>query len=106
MYKRQALSIQALQMAIDPVSYTHLDVYKRQLAGRAVEVGAFKAQSEQSFFYIFLEMGHVDGIEFFRQRRAPFFFILDQDRVVRKVIQGYGIEKTDKEITDAIKALL
>ena len=33
---------------------------------------------------------------------APFFFILDQDRVVRKVIQ----EKTDKEITDAIKALL
>ena len=37
---------------------------------------------------------------------APFFFILDQDRVVRKVIQGYGIEKTGKEITDAIKALL
>ena len=37
---------------------------------------------------------------------APFFFILDQDRVVRKVIQGYGMEKTDKEITDAIKALL
>lgn len=37
---------------------------------------------------------------------APFFFILDQDRVVRKVIQGYGMEKTDKEITDAIKVLL
>lgn len=37
---------------------------------------------------------------------APFFFILDQDRVIRKVIQGYGMEKTDKEITDAIKALL
>lgn len=37
---------------------------------------------------------------------APFFFILDQDWVVRKVIQGYGMEKTDKEITDAIKALL
>ena len=37
---------------------------------------------------------------------APFFFILDQDRVGSKVIQGYGMEKTDKEITDAIKALL
>ena len=37
---------------------------------------------------------------------APFFFILDQDRVIRKVIQGYGMERTDKEIIDAIKALL
>lgn len=37
---------------------------------------------------------------------APVFFILDKDRVIRKVIRGYAIEKTDKEITDAISEIL
>lgn len=37
---------------------------------------------------------------------APLFFILDQDRVIRKVIRGYRMGRTDEEITDAIKALL
>ena len=38
-----------------------------EFAGRAVEVGAFEAQSEQRFLYILLEVGHVDCIEFLRQ---------------------------------------
>lgn len=37
---------------------------------------------------------------------APFFFIVDEQRVVRKVIQGYRNEKTDKEIIKAINELL
>ncbi len=37
---------------------------------------------------------------------APFFFILDERHIIRKVIRGYGNEKTNKEIMDAITELL
>lgn len=37
---------------------------------------------------------------------APVFFILDEQRIIRKVITGYGKESTDKEIMSAIKELL
>ena len=34
---------------------------------------------------------------------APYFFIVDQERIIRKVIRGYSNENTDKEIINAIK---
>lgn len=37
---------------------------------------------------------------------APYFFIIDQERIIRKVIRGYSKENTDKEIIYAIKKLL
>ena len=37
---------------------------------------------------------------------APYFFIVDQERIIRKVIRGYSNENTDKEIINAIKELL
>lgn len=37
---------------------------------------------------------------------APYFFILDQERIIRKVIRGYRKGNTDKEIVNAIKGLL
>ena len=37
---------------------------------------------------------------------APWFFILDKERIVQKVIRGYGGERTNKEILDAIAPLL
>ena len=37
---------------------------------------------------------------------APYFFILDKERIIRKVIRGYGMGKTDKEITETIEELL
>lgn len=37
---------------------------------------------------------------------APFFFILDEHHIIRKVIRGYGNERTNKEIMDAITELL
>lgn len=37
---------------------------------------------------------------------APFFFILDEHRIIRKVIRGYGYGRTDKEIMEAIRKLL
>ncbi len=36
----------------------------------------------------------------------PSFLILDKDRVIRKVVEGYGKGTTDKEIRDAINELL
>lgn len=39
-------------------------------------------------------------------KSVPVFYILDKDRVVRKIIKGYGTGITDKEIRDAINELL
>ena len=37
---------------------------------------------------------------------APFFFVLDDQRIIRNVIKGYSQGTTEKEIRDAIAALL
>lgn len=37
---------------------------------------------------------------------VPAFFILDEKRIIRKVILGFGEETTDREIRDAIKELI
>ncbi|NDW11946.1 TlpA family protein disulfide reductase [Bacteroides sp. 214] len=78
----------------------------------AIETWVRKSHSYQNYTaknnlnYTFL--GATD--EVIKQYRtgggAPFFFILDEQRVVRKVVFGYSKERTDKEITDAITALL
>lgn len=39
-------------------------------------------------------------------RGVPYYFILDKDRVIKKVIYGYGKGQTDKEIIGAIRELL
>ena len=35
-------------------------------------------------------------------RGVPFFFILDENRVIKRIIKGYNLEHTGKEITQAI----
>jgi thiol-disulfide isomerase/thioredoxin len=37
---------------------------------------------------------------------VPVFFVIDKDRIIRKVINGYSREKTDKEIRNAIGEFL
>jgi len=37
---------------------------------------------------------------------VPVFFILDENRIIRKIIKGYSKDSTDKEIRDAINALI
>ena len=39
-------------------------------------------------------------------KSVPVFFILDEQRVIRKVISGYSKEATDSEIRAAIDALI
>lgn len=39
-------------------------------------------------------------------RAAPYFFLLDKNHVIRKVFFGYSPGKTNKEIEEAIKAML
>lgn len=39
-------------------------------------------------------------------RAAPWFFLLDENRIVRKIFQGYSLERTGKEISEAIDELL
>lgn len=48
-----------------------------------------------------------DVVEAFQTGRAvPFFFILDGQRIIRKVIQGYSTDTTDEEIIGIINELL
>jgi len=42
----------------------------------------------------------------YQVRRVPVFYLLDENRVIRSVIQGYEKETTDKEIRDIINDLI
>jgi len=62
-------------------------------------------QGRNHFSYKFL-MSTNEVTKRYRIKSIPVFFILDKNRVIRKVIQGYGIGTTDKEIRDAINELI
>jgi len=44
--------------------------------------------------------------ENYQIRGVPAFFILDENRIIRKIIRGYSKETTDKEIIEAINKLI
>ena len=56
--------------------------------------------------YLFLDGDEKVKEEYLTGGAAPYFFILEKEQIIRKVIRGYGMVKTDKEITDAIEELL
>jgi len=62
--------------------------------------------NRNSLTYKFLSASD-DVVEKYHTHRAvPVFFILDEQRVIRKVIRGYSAETTGKEIRDAIIELI
>lgn len=78
----------------------------------AIETWNRKAHSLQNYAnkhhigYTFL-VGNDAVVEAYKTgRAAPFFFVLDEQRVVKKVIQGYSPDDVEKEIEDAVKELL
>lgn len=56
--------------------------------------------------YTFLEGSDAVVDAYKTGRAAPFFFILDQQRNIRKIIFGYSKDKTDKEIMSVINKLI
>lgn len=62
-------------------------------------------QKRNNFSYKFL-MSTKDVTKSYTITSFPVFFILDKNRVIRKVINGYGQGTTDKEIRDAINELI
>ena len=44
--------------------------------------------------------------ELFNVRGVPVFYILDNNKIIRKIVRGYANETTDKEIRDTIEELL
>jgi len=44
--------------------------------------------------------------ESYQVNGVPSFFILDKERVIRKIIRGYEVGTTDKEIRDAVNELI
>ncbi|MBA7551846.1 Thiol-disulfide oxidoreductase ResA [subsurface metagenome] len=62
-------------------------------------------QGRNDFNYKFL-MSTDDVNKSYQVKAVPVFYILDEKRVIRKVIGGYGPGTTDKEIRDAINELI
>jgi len=62
-------------------------------------------QERNLFSYKFL-MSTEEVTEKYQIRATPVFYILDENRVVRRIIRGYGKGTTDKEIRDAINELI
>jgi thiol-disulfide isomerase/thioredoxin len=62
-------------------------------------------QRRNNFNYKFL-LSTREVTESYQIKSVPVFFILDENRVILRVIKGYGEGTTDKEIRDAINALI
>jgi thiol-disulfide isomerase/thioredoxin len=62
-------------------------------------------QRRNNFNYTFL-MSTKDVTAHYKVKSVPVFFILDENRVIKKVINGYGEISTDKEIRNAINDLI
>jgi thiol-disulfide isomerase/thioredoxin len=62
-------------------------------------------QKRNNFNYKFL-MSTKDVTNSYQIRSVPVFFILDENRVIKKVLNGYGEGSTDKVIKDAIYDLI
>lgn len=56
--------------------------------------------------YLFLCAANEVTKQYRNNGGVPVFYLLDKNRIVRKVVQGYTIETTDKDITDTINELL
>ena len=56
----------------------------RELAGGTVKVGALEAQSEERLLHVFLEVGHVDGVELLGEHRH----LLDELHVIVALVVG------------------
>lgn len=78
----------------------------------AIETWGRKAHSLQNYAdkhhiqYTFLEGNDAVVDAYKTGRAAPFFFILDKQRVIRDIIQGYSKDKTDQEITNVVNNLI
>jgi len=62
-------------------------------------------QKNNDFSYKFL-ISTNEVTSKYRVEATPVFYILDQNRVIRKIINGYGEKSTDREIRQAIEELI
>ncbi|MCX2745306.1 TlpA disulfide reductase family protein [Mangrovivirga sp. M17] len=66
-------------------------------------IGRYKDRNELNYRFL---VSNKKTSEQYKIQGVPVFFILDEDRVIKKVVIGYTTEKTDKEITRIIEELL
>ena len=86
-YERSNLDLIAIETWNDDP-----EVIKRYISNNKITYHYLKATDENKKQY------QISGV--------PVFYILDENRIIRKVIKGYSKESTDKEIRDAINALI
>lgn len=68
------------------------EVVKRYISNNKINYPYLLSTEEDKMLY------QISGV--------PVFFILDENRIIRKIIRGYSKDSTDKEIRDAINALI
>lgn len=86
-YERSNLDLIAIETWNDDP-----EVIKRYISNNKITYHYLKATDENKKQY------QISGV--------PVFYILDENKIIRKVIKGYNKESTDKEIRDAINALI
>lgn len=116
-FKSKVLMIQFTSVTCGPCKMsTH---FLNQLAGEYNEkdfdfvsieswtrnANALKVYKERNKIAYRLLMSTKEVTNSYQVKSVPVFYILDKDRVVRKIINGYGTGTTDKDIRDAINGL-
>lgn len=67
------------------------------------ELIKYKRRKHLNYYYL---KGGKDVLENFRINGVPAFFVLDENRMVRKYISGYRQDTDDRQIIEAINSLL
>ena len=84
---------------IKDFEFIAIEFWSNNIAG----LKRYKERNDLNFKFL---KADEDVMRSYQITSAPVFFILDENRVVRKVIMGYGKGSTDNEIRDAINSLL
>jgi len=67
--------------------------------------GLIRYKQKNGFDFKFLKSTE-DVTNTYGVTSVPTFFLIDENRIVKKVINGYSVKKTDKEILESIDGLL
>ncbi len=79
--------------------FISIETWSKNFAG----IGRYYKNNDLNFKFL---LSSDDVTRSYQAEAVPAFYILDKDRVIRKVIVGYDKGNTDKEIRDAINELI
>lgn len=97
-------SLPFLKQLVEDYKYKDFEFVSIETWSNNIE-GLKRYQEQNAFNFIFLK-SEENVNNNYEVKSVPVFFILDENRVIRKVINGYGKGSTDKMILESINELL